>query len=208
MLIIAIAGGTASGKSTVAEKVADLINSSNGTSPIVSIMSADWYYKCLRRLTHQQRATWNFDEPNAIDWELMQVHMEELRQGKSIMTPRYDFNTHTRCDRGVVLAPTPIVILDGIMIFHDPDFREIFDYRVFVDVDERSRFLRRLKRDTADRGRTPRSVKEQWDATVQPGHDLYVEPVKGCAHTTIKDGGFNDAAIRALTAQIVAMHES
>ena len=201
-VIIGVAGGTGSGKTTVARAILDRA----GTSQI-SLIQHDAYYKDLSALPLAQRAIFNFDHPDALDNELLIAHLTALRSGQSIEMPIYDFTTHSRTGQTHRVGPNRIILLEGILIFADKALRPLMDVKIYVDTQADIRFIRRLQRDIAERGRTMESVVHQYLATVRPMHEQYVEPSKRYSDIIIPEGGFNEVAIDLIAARIKALLE-
>lgn len=197
--LIGIAGGTASGKTTVAEKVF------NATKPFgsVAVIKMDDYYKCLDNLSFEERCKQNFDHPNAIDTDLLIKHLKTLKKGEAIDRPTYDFSLHNRSSIVERIEPTNVVILEGIMTFAIPELRNMFDIKIFVDTPDDIRFIRRLQRDIEQRGRTYSSVINQYMETVRPMHLTFVEPSKHYADIIVPSAGNNDIAIDFIVTKIV-----
>ncbi|OXM87780.1 uridine kinase [Paenibacillus rigui] len=195
MLIIGIAGGTGSGKTTVARSVIDQLGSNQ-----VTFISQDNYYRSHDHLDLKQRESINYDHPLAFDNELLLAHLKQLKeQERKVQSPTYDFSTHSRSDRTLELLPNPIVILEGLHVLSDEMIRGILDIKVFVDTDPDVRILRRVLRDIQDRGRTIESVYEQYLNTVKPMHEAFIEPSKKYADIIIPEGGHNEVGIQMLT---------
>lgn len=199
-LIIGVAGGSGSGKTTVANRILQRV----GTEHIAYI-AHDAYYYDLGHLSRKKRAQTNFDHPNSLETELLVKHVKQLRKGKAVDTPVYDFTRHSRTDETLHIEPAPIVIVEGILIFSEPKLRKLMDVKLFVDTDSDLRFIRRLRRDVQERGRTVDSVINQYLRTVRPMHLEFVEPSKRHADVIIPEGGFNDVAIEMVAARIRAM---
>jgi uridine kinase len=199
-LVIGIAGGSGSGKTTVAQQILNRV----GTDQIAFIQH-DSYYKDLSGLPPTQHASINFDHPNSLDTNLLIQHIVSLRGGKPIEVPIYDFSTDSRTDRTFRVEPHRVVLVEGILIFTDAALRELFDIKIFVDTDSDIRFIRRLERDITERGRTTESVIKQYQATVRPMHLEFVEPSKRYADIIIPQGGFNIAAMDMVVASIEAL---
>ena len=196
-LIIGIAGGSGSGKSTVATNVADLLTTSS-----VAFLDMDAYYKNFQALTLEERKRLNWDHPDAFDWPLLIAQLQRLAAGESVEKPVYDFVNHTRSDRTVVVPPAHVVVVDGILLFGDARVRELCDVKVFVDADADIRLIRRIRRDTAKRGRGLDEVLDQYLTTVQPMHLQFVEPTKRYADVIVPRGGHNAVAIEMIVAKI------
>ena len=188
-IVIGIAGGTASGKTTVAEKLYDAF------SKDAVILSHDYYYKQHDNLTLEERNKLNFDHPDSLDTEMLVEHVRELKAGNAIMHPTYDFASHTRNSEWRKTDSAQIIIIEGILIFTDKDLCDLCDIKLFVDADADVRFIRRLTRDVKERGRNMDSVINQYLETVKPMHEQFVEPSKVKADLIIPQGGHNDIAI-------------
>lgn len=196
-MIIGICGGTGSGKTTVANRILESVSASE-----VAFIQQDSYYRNLKDLPLDYRQAVNFDHPDALDNELLINHIKKLKAGGSIELPVYDFKTHTRQNKTVLIEPKPIVIIEGILIFVDARLLEQMDIKVFVDTPDDIRFIRRLRRDIAERGRTVDSVIEQYLATVRPMHMQFVEPSKRYADVIIPEGGHNLVSIDLISGKI------
>ncbi len=199
-LIIGIAGGSGSGKTTVAQTILQRVGPDR-----ISFLQHDAYYKDLCGLPPTQRAEVNFDHPNSLENELLIWHIHQLREGASVDVPIYDFSTHSRTDRTFKVQPRSVVLVEGILIFAELTLRELFDVKIFVDTDSDLRFIRRLQRDITERGRTTESVIKQYLGTVRPMHLDFVEPSKRYADVIIPEGGFNTAALDMVVARIETM---
>lgn len=196
-LVIGIAGGTGSGKTTVANEILEQVG-----KEIVSYLPHDAYYKDLSNLPLAQRTQVNFDHPNSLDTDLMRKHVEQLKSGKGIELPIYDFTTHSRTREIIPIPPNPIILVEGILIFVDSKLRELFDVKLFVDTDADIRLCRRIERDIQERGRKIESVLHQYQTTVRPMHLEFVEPSKRYADVIIPEGGFNEVALEMVIARI------
>jgi uridine kinase len=196
-LTIGIAGGTGSGKTTVANAILDRVGAGH-----ISVIPHDAYYKDLTALAPTLRAQVNFDHPDSLETSLLIEHLQQLRKGLPIDLPVYDFKTHTRTQQTIRIDPKPVVMVEGILIFMEPILRELFDIKIFVDTDADLRFIRRLQRDIAERGRTSESVIQQYLSTVRPMHLEFVEPSKRYADVIIPEGGLNTVAMDILVARI------
>ena len=196
-MIIGICGGTGSGKTTVANRILESVSASE-----VAFIQQDSYYRNLKDLPLDYRNAVNFDHPDALDNDLLVHHIRKLKAGGSVELPIYDFKTHTRLNETVLIEPKPIVIIEGILIFVDTRLLEQMDIKVFVDTPDDIRFIRRLRRDIAERGRTLDSVIEQYLATVRPMHMQFVEPSKRYADVIIPEGGHNVVSIDLLSGKI------
>ncbi len=195
--IIGIAGGTGSGKSTVARNVAQALHTES-----VAFIDMDAYYLNFAHLPLTERRKINWDHPDAFDWELFVRHLERLSSGESIEKPVYDFVTHTRSDRTVVIPPAQVVVIDGILLFSDARVRDLCEVKVFVDADADIRLIRRIRRDMNKRGRPLDDILNQYLTTVQPMHLQFVETSKRYADVIIPRGGHNAIAIEMIVAKI------
>jgi uridine kinase len=196
-LIIGIAGGSGSGKSTVARKVADAL-----TSLSVAFIDMDAYYRNYASLSLDERRRVNWDHPDAFDFDLLTEHLAELSARRTIDKPVYDFVTHLRSAECVRVEATDVIVIDGILLFVDPRVRELCDVKVFVDADADIRLIRRLRRDMRARGRPLNEIIDQYLATVQPMHLQFVEPSKRYADIIVPRGGHNKIAIEMIVAKI------
>ena len=196
ILVIGIAGGTGSGKTTLMD---NLISRFQGD---VTVLSHDNYYKRHDELTYEERTKLNYDEPNALETDLMARHLDILRQGGSIDCPVYDFSAHNRSDKTVRIDPKPVIIVEGILIFENEELRNLMDIRIFVDTDADVRLCRRIKRDVESRGRSLDSVLTQYQDTVKPMHERYVEPSKKYANLVVPEGGKNLVALDMIVGRI------
>lgn len=194
MLIIGIAGGTGSGKTTVVNKI---INSFPAGE--VAVMPQDSYYKDSSHVPVELRSQINFDEPAAIEWTLLVEHLKQLKEGKSIEMPTYSYLTCTRQPETVTVRPSDVVIVEGILVLTDPSIREMLDIKVFVDADADDRLIRVIARDCVERGRTPELVINRYQDVLKPMHSQYIEPSKRYADLIIPQGGSNTVAINLLT---------
>jgi uridine kinase len=199
-LVIGIAGGTGSGKSTVAKVIIDRV----GANHIV-LLPHDAYYKNLAQLEPAQRALINFDHPDSLETSLLIYHIKALKDFQAIELPVYDFKTHTRTSETIHIEPQPVILVEGILILAEPGLRDLFDVKIFVDTDADIRFIRRLERDIAERGRTSASVIHQYMATVRPMHMEFVEPSKRYADVIIPEGGLNTVAMDMVVARIESL---
>jgi uridine kinase len=196
-LIIGISGGTGSGKTTIANRILESVSASE-----VVFLQQDSYYRNINDLPLDYRNIANFDHPDALDNDLLVNHVRRLKAGEAVELPLYDFKTHTRLNETRHVEPKPIVIVEGILIFADPRLLEQMDIKVFVDTPDDIRFIRRLRRDLAERGRTVESVIEQYTVTVRPMHMQFVEPSKRHADVIIPEGGHNLVSIDLLSGKI------
>ena len=191
--MIGVAGGTASGKTTVVQRI---VESLGGTK--VTVLEHDRYYRDRGDLRFEERAALNYDHPDALETDLMVRHVKDLRAGRAIEAPVYDFTMHARKPVTESLPPRRAIIIEGILIFADAPLRDLMDIKVFVDTDADTRFIRRLQRDVAERGRTMESVIDQYLNTVKPMHFEFVEPTKRYADIIVPQGGHNTVAIDML----------
>lgn len=196
-LIIGIAGGTGSGKSTVARRVAEQLAQSS-----VAFIDMDAYYRNYAHLEMDERRRINWDHPDSFDTELMVEHLQLLAAGRGIEKPVYDFVTHTRSAATRRVPPADVIVVDGILLFCDARLRDLCDVKVFVDADADIRLARRIKRDMAKRGRPLEEILEQYLTTVRPMHEQFVEPSKRYADVIVPRGGHNAVAIEMITAKI------
>lgn len=199
-LVIGIAGGSGSGKTTVAQEILNRVGPSR-----IAYLPHDAYYRDLSGLPPVQRAEVNFDHPNSLESELLVQHVLQLRNYQAIELPVYDFSIHTRTEQTIPIKPQRVIMVEGILIYAEPELRNLFDIRIFVDTDSDLRFIRRLQRDIAERGRTTESVIHQYLKTVRPMHLEFVEPSKRYADVIIPEGGFNTAALDMVVARIEEM---
>lgn len=199
--LIGIAGGSASGKTTVSKKVYE---ESVKYGSVISIKMDD-YYKDLSSLTVEERAQINFDHPNSFDIDLFISHLSDLKNGKPINKPTYDFTIHNRLAETELISPANVVIVEGILIFAIPEIRNLFDIKLFVDTPDDIRFIRRLKRDVKKRGREVESVINQYLETVRPMHHSFVEPSKQYADIIVPEGGKNTVAVDFIVTKILQL---
>lgn len=196
-LVIGIAGGSGSGKTTVAHIIIERVGADH-----IAFLQHDAYYKDLSDLPPNQRALINFDHPDSLDNELLIQHIDQLKNYQSIELPVYDFKNHTRTSMTVRIDPQPLILVEGILIFAEPRLRPLFDVKIFVDTDPDIRFIRRLERDIIERGRTTESVIQQYLNTVRPMHLDFVEPSKRYADVIIPEGGRNTVAVDMVVARL------
>ena len=197
ILVIGIAGGTGSGKTTLMKNlIAEFADN-------VTVLSHDNYYKRHDDLTYEERCQLNYDEPAALETDLMARHLDLLRQGQAIDCPVYDFTVHNRSDETVRIVPKKVIIVEGILIFENEALRDLMDIRIFVDTDADVRLCRRIKRDVNKRGRSLESVLMQYQQTVKPMHEKYVEPSKKFAHMVVPEGGKNWVALDMIRGRIL-----
>ena len=196
ILVIGIAGGSGSGKTTLMKNLVEKFGDA------VTVVSHDNYYRRHDELTYEERCLINYDEPAAFETELMTRHLDALRQGEAIDCPVYDYTVHNRSNDVVRIVPKPVIIVEGILIFADEDLRNLMDIRIFVDTDADVRLCRRIKRDVNKRGRTLESVLTQYQQTVKPMHERYVEPSKKYANLVVPEGGKNYVALEMIIDRI------
>ena len=194
--VIGIAGGTGSGKTTLMK------NLITEFSDVVTVLSHDNYYKRHDDLTYEQRCQLNYDEPAALETDLMARHLDILRRGEAIDCPVYDFTVHNRSDETIRITPKKVIIVEGILIFENKELRDLMDIKVFVDTDADVRLCRRIVRDVRERGRTLESVVDQYQNTVKPMHEQYVEPSKKFADIIVPEGGKNLVALDMIMGRI------
>jgi uridine kinase len=194
---IAVAGGTGSGKTTISNAILSRVGAHN-----IAYLPHDAYYKDLTHLTIEERRAINFDHPDSLDTDLLIQHIIALQSRQPVAIPVYDFTRHERTVQTERVEPQPIILVEGILILAEPSLRPLFDVKIFVDTDADIRFIRRLKRDVAERGRTPDSVIEQYMLYVRPMHQEFVEPSKRYADVIIPEGGFNTVAIDMVSDRI------
>jgi len=202
-IVIGIAGGSGSGKSTVQRRILD----SFGHDHIV-ILEHDAYYRDLSHLPFEERAVFNFDHPAALETELCVRHLDALRQGHAIACPVYDFSNHVRLEETKRLEPRSVIILDGILVLAEPELRTRMDIKLFVDTADDVRLIRRIRRDLTERHRNIDSILEQYDRTVRPMHLEFVEPSKRFADVIIPGGGMNDVAMEMVIARVAMFTQS
>ncbi|HVG82913.1 MAG TPA: uridine kinase [Vicinamibacterales bacterium] len=192
-VIVGVAGGSGSGKTTVVRRIVESLGPDD-----VTVLDHDRYYRDRNDLRLEDRAALNYDHPDALETDLMVDHVRELKAGRSVKVPRYDFARHARLPETELFVPRRAVIVEGILVFTAPELRRLMDIKVFVDTDSDTRFIRRLVRDVADRGRTMESVIDQYQSTVKPMHLEFVEPSKRYADVIIPVGGQNTVAVDLL----------
>ena len=195
-LIIGIGGGSGSGKTTIARSVLDVIG-----DDVIALIPHDAYYRDQAHLRFEERTKINYDHPDSLENELLVSHLEMLRAGRAVQRPVYDFTTHTRTAKTVPVEPHRVVMVEGILVLAEPELRELFDLRIYIDTDADLRLLRRLQRDLIERERTIDSVLAQYQRTVRPMHLQFVEPSKRYADIIVPEG-YNPSAIGTVTAMI------
>lgn len=196
IIVIGIAGGTGSGKTTITRKIAERFGSE------VTVLYHDNYYKARHDLTYDERVRLNYDHPSAFDTELLVEHLAALRRGETIAAPVYDFKQHDRSDETMLIAPTGVILVEGILILADERLRSQMDVKIYVDTDADVRILRRVVRDVKQRGRSLESVVTQYLTTVKPMHEQYVEPSRRYADIIVPEGGRNAVALDMLVRRV------
>ena len=199
-VVLGIAGGSGSGKTTVVLEILNRVGADN-----IAFLQHDSYYKDLSGLPPTQRAEVNFDHPDSLETGLLISHIRELREGRPVQVPIYDFAHDTRTGESFTVQPRRVIMVEGILIFAEPELRPLFDVKIFVDTDSDLRLIRRLQRDISERGRTAESVIHRYMSTVRPMHLEFVEPSKRYADIIIPEGGFNKAALDMVEARIKAL---
>lgn len=202
MLVIGVAGGTGSGKTTLSRKLGEALGSN------VAVVEHDWYYRDRSHLSAEQREQINYDEPDALENALLAEQLRQLKAGQTIECPQYDFATHTRKSETRRVAPARVVLVEGILLFAVPELRELFDLRIFVDTDDDIRLMRRITRDVLERGRDLASIERQYYGTVRPMHLLHVAPSKRHAHLIVPEGGENAEALDVIVGRLRYLIES
>jgi uridine kinase len=190
MLTIGIAGGTGCGKTTVVQQITSELPDSE-----VGILSQDSYYRDLSHLSFEERCRINFDHPSAIDFELLETHLKQLREGRAIRQPVYSFRDHNRTAQTLLTQPRKVMIVEGILIMSHPGIRDLFDIKIYVHADSDERLIRRLKRDISERGRDLTEVLERYQSTLKPMHNEFIEPTKEFADIIIPNNKYNTVAI-------------
>ena len=199
-LVIGIAGGSGSGKTTVAQEILNRVGAAR-----IAFLQHDAYYKDLSGLPPTQKTAVNFDHPNSLETALLIEHITKLKKNEQVEVPIYDFATHSRTKKSFSVLPRRVILVEGILIFAESALRKLFDVKIFVDTDDDIRFIRRLERDIAERGRTTDTVVQQYLSTVRPMHLEFVEPSKRYADVIIPEGGHNAAALDMVVARIESL---
>jgi uridine kinase len=202
-VIIGVAGGSASGKTTVSQAILERVGQDR-----IAYIQHDSYYKDLSHLALEERRVMNFDHPDSLENELLIRHLRELRAGRPIQVPTYEFSTYVRLSETRTIGPEPVILVEGILVFADRELRDMMDVKIYVDAAADIRFIRRLERDINERGRSVRSVIDQYLSTVRPMHLEFVEPSKRYADVIIPQGGFNVVALDMVVAQVERLLES
>lgn len=195
-LIIGIAGGTGSGKTTLTDRIVEHFQGN------ISVIKHDSYYKAHYELPYEERSKLNYDHPDAFETKLMVEHLLKLKQGEIINCPTYDYKNHNRAEETIEIKPAKVIIIEGILIFQNPTLRELMDIKIFVDTDADVRILRRILRDVQERQRSLQSVVNQYLSTVKPMHEQFVEPSKRFADIIVLDGGYNLVALDMIMQRI------
>ncbi len=198
IIVIGIAGGTGSGKTTITQEIVKSLGNN------VTVITHDSYYKAHHDLSYDERVKLNYDHPNAYDTEMFAKDLEALRRGEIVECPIYDYTIHDRSENTITIHPTKVIIVEGIMIFHYEEIRKLMDIKVFVDADADIRILRRIMRDVKERARSLDSVINQYITTVKPMHEAFIEPSKRYADIIIPEGGQNIVALEMLIGRIKA----
>jgi uridine kinase len=199
-IVIGIAGGSGSGKTTVANVVLKRVGANR-----IAFLQHDAYYRDFKDLPFNQRVETNFDHPDSLETDLLVDHILQLKSGEGVELPIYDFTTYTRTDKTIHIRPHRVILVEGILLFAEPSLRKLFDVKIFVDTDADIRFIRRLQRDITERGRKTENVVAQYLRTVRPMHLEFVEPSKRYADVIIPEGGLNEVALGMVTARIEAL---
>ncbi len=195
--LIGVAGGTCSGKTTVSERLAELAGEDN-----LALIKLDSYYVERTHQPFEERVLANYDHPDAFDWQLLNDHLAALAAGASVPVPIYDYSIHDRSGDCRQVHPARIVVVEGILVLYEPQLRERFDLKVYIDTDADIRLIRRMRRDVAERSRTPESIIAQYLATVRPSHEQFIEPSKRHADVIFPQGGMNEPALEVLLARV------
>ena len=198
VMVIGLAGGTGSGKTTITKRLMQRFGAD------VSVIYHDNYYKAHHDMPYEERAKLNYDHPDAFDTDLLIQAVRDLKAGKDVVCPVYDYSIHDRSDKTILVKSAKVVIVEGILIYASKELRELMDIKLFVDTDADVRILRRIKRDVRDRGRSLESVIDQYLTTVKPMHEQFVEPSKRYADLIIPEGGHNQVAMRMVVSRVRA----
>ena len=198
IMVIGIAGGTGSGKTTITRKIIECFG------PDVSVIHHDNYYKAHHNMSYEERAKLNYDHPNAFDTDMLIRDLRQLKKGKAIQCPVYDYSIHDRTDKTVTIRPTRVIVVEGILIYESRELCREMDIKIYVDTDADVRILRRIVRDVRDRGRSLESVIDQYLTTVKPMHEQFVEPSKRRADVIIPEGGQNKVALEMVIERVRA----
>ena len=195
--LIGVAGGTCAGKTVVCERLVERAGDGQ-----VALVRLDSYQVDHTHQTVAERAATNYDHPDAYDWNLLNDHLARLSGGETVSSPTYDFAVHNRSAAVRVIQPAPVIVVEGILVLHDPTLRDIFDLKLYIDSEADVRFIRRLRRDVEERGRTIDSIVAQYLATVRPGHEQFIEPSKRFADVIFPQGGLDEPALDLLVARV------
>jgi len=185
-VVIGVAGGSGSGKSTICRALVKALQID------ASVICCDWYYKCLKHFDRDQLGSVNFDHPSAIDFDLLIKHIHELKNNRHIEAPQYDFESHSRSEKKLLLSPNSVIFIEGVLLFSEKRLRQLLDFKVYIDLDSDLRFIRRLRRDTKERGRSADNIIRQYLDTVKVMHDTFVEPTKLFADVVVENKGHSD----------------
>ena len=202
IMVIGIAGGTGSGKTTITKRLVERFGGD------VSVIHHDNYYKAHHSMTYEERTLLNYDHPDAFDTDMLIEHLKQLKQGKAIRCPVYDYSIHDRTEETILIEPTRVIILEGILIYENQALCDQMDIKIFVDADADVRILRRIERDVRDRGRSLESVINQYLSTVKPMHEQFVEPSKRRADVIVPEGGYNLVALDMVIQRVRAHLET
>ena len=202
VVVIGVAGGTGSGKSTLVKRLQEAFKNDD-----VATICHDFYYKAHPELSYEERTKLNYDHPAAFDTDMLVEHIRQLKEGKNVECPVYSFVEHNRTTETLSVAPSKVIIIDGILIFENEELRNMMDIKVYVDTDADLRLARRILRDVRERGRSMESVISQYTQTVKPMHEQFVEPSKRYADVIIPEGGFNSVAVSMLIQSIRSIVE-
>ncbi|HEY4608383.1 MAG TPA: uridine kinase [Ilumatobacteraceae bacterium] len=198
--LIGVAGGTCAGKTVICERLATLAG-----DDVLALIRLDSYQIDRTHQSVAERIAANYDHPDAYDWVLLNDHLARLIAGECVMAPSYDFTVHNRSDVVREIRPAPVIVVEGILVLHDPGLRDKFDLKVYVDSDADLRFIRRLQRDVSERGRTTDSIIAQYLTTVRPGHEHYIQPSRRFADVILPQGGYNEPALELLLGRVRAV---